>query len=118
MLRDKCKPITGKESALAAISALACAANDVTAADRVTNVYTDAAATFEVSLRVINYARAVASRVAYGLKPAFAVVYTVHAACTANRRQDLIAYIESTIISVYTTMKVEPGFRTERLITV
>ena len=34
----------------------------------------------------------------------------------ANHRQDLIAYIESTIIPVYTTMKVEPGFRNECLV--
>jgi len=34
----------------------------------------------------------------------------------ANRRQDLITYIESIIIPVYTTMPIEPGFRNECLI--
>ena len=40
-----------------------------------------------------------------------------NAAILFGRQQDLIAYIESTIIPVYTTMPVEQGFRIDQLIT-
>ena len=95
----ECEPITDRETAQDAANAAAHANSGVA---KYAAVYA-ADATVDAAYAAA-YAAAAADR-------------AVHAANIANRRQDLNDYIESTIIPVHTTMKVEPGFRAERLIT-
>ena len=90
-----CEPITDRETARAAV--------DLVHAAHATSYAT--------------YGAADAAHAADVNATAQAAHFTARAAWGANRRQDLIAYIELIIIPIYTTMKVEPGFRNEYLIT-
>ena len=104
----ECEPITDKETALAAADAADAA--DAARAVYAANAAANAAA---AAVRAANAARAAAAANAAANA---AAANAADAAIHANRRQDLIAYIESTIIPVHTTMPVERGFRNECLI--
>jgi len=114
----ECEPITDRKTALVAADlaqAVVYAADTARVAaykDYNVNAYYAHASRAKAATDAAHAARAVA-RAFYIVDVAQA---TACAAKHANRRQDLITYIESIIIPVYTTMPIEPGFRNECLV--
>jgi len=106
----ECEPITDRETALDAHVVAVRIANAAFAPGA---VYPDDA----VAATEAAYAASYATRATRAIDIyASAASAAADAAKHANRRQDLITYIESIIIPVYTTMPIEPGFRNECLI--
>jgi len=119
----ECEPITDRETARVAANIAQATAYAADTA-RVSSYNDFDIATYAIQNARTNAANDAASAARSAARPIY-VDDVARAASNAahsydiahtNRRQDLIAYIESTIIPVYTTMKVEPGFRNECLI--